>query len=126
MNQVYCKECEICFNDETLKNCRNCNNDNLIQIDPNFLLCPVCGCKDLYIKKNFNQALGCLIIIIGAVFVPLTYGLSLLALALVDFVIYKKISNCLQCYKCKLEFKNAKYRGNFMPFDHHIAEIYEK
>ena len=80
----------------------------------------------MYVKKNFNQALGCLIIIIGAVFVPFTYGLSLLFLALVDFVIYKKISNCPQCYKCKLEFKNAKYRGNFMPFDHHIAEIYEK
>ena len=52
MNQFYCKECEICFDDETLKNCRNCNNDNLIQIDPNFLLCPVCGCKDMYIKKK--------------------------------------------------------------------------
>ena len=56
MNQVYCKECEICFNDETLKNCRNCNDGNLIQIDSNFLLCPVCGCKDMYVKKNFNQA----------------------------------------------------------------------
>ena len=126
MNQVYCKECEICFNDETLKNCRNCNNDNLIQVDSNFLLCPVCGCKDMYIKKNFNQALGCLIIIIGAVFVPFTYGLSLLFLAIVDFVIYKKISNSLQCYKCRLEFKNAKFIKNFMPFDHHIAEMYEK
>ena len=23
-------------------------------------------------------------------------------------------------------FKNAKFTGHFMPFDHHIAEIYEK
>ena len=35
--------------------------------------CPECGCNHLYKKKDFNQALGCLVILIGAIFVPITF-----------------------------------------------------
>ena len=87
--------------------------------------CPACGCKHLYKKKDFNQTLGCLIILVGAVFVPLTYGISLVALFLLDLLLYGKIKDSVECYKCKTEYKNIVVPKNVMSFDHHIAEIYE-
>ena len=88
--------------------------------------CPACGCKHLYKKKDFNQSLGCLIILIGAIFVPLTYGLSLVALFLFDLMLYSRIKDSIECYKCKVEFKDVEVPQNFTNFDHHIAEIYEE
>ena len=87
--------------------------------------CPECGCKDLYKKKDFNQTFGCLIILVGAVFVPVTYGLSLVVLFLLDLLLYSRIKDSIECYKCKTEYKNVVVPKNMMSFDHHIAEIYE-
>ena len=87
--------------------------------------CPACGCKHLYKKKDFNQTLGCLVIIIGAVFVPVTYGLSLFLLFLLDLFLYSRIKDSVECYKCKIEYKNVVVPKNFTNFDHHTAEIYE-
>lgn len=88
--------------------------------------CPQCECKHLYKKKDFNQSLGCLIILIGAVFVPFTYGLSLIVLFLFDLMLYSRIKDSIECYKCKVEFKDVEVPQNFTNFDHHIAEIYEE
>ena len=87
--------------------------------------CPACGCKHLYKKKDFNQTLGCLVIIVGAVFVPVTYGLSLVLLFLLDLFLYSRIKDSVECYKCKIESKNVVVPKNFTNFDHHTAEIYE-
>tara|TARA_B100001778_G_C18441609_1_gene562575 strand:- start:51 stop:368 length:318 start_codon:yes stop_codon:yes gene_type:complete len=87
--------------------------------------CPACGCKHLYKKKDFNQTLGCLVIIVGAVFVPVTYGLSLVLLFLLDLFLYSRIKDSVECYKCKIEYKNVVVPKNFTNFDHHTAEIYE-
>ena len=69
--------------------------------------------------------MGCLIILVGAVFVPLTYGISLVVLFLLDLLLYGKIKDSIECYKCKTEYKNIVVPKNMMSFDHHIAEIYE-
>lgn len=95
-------------------------------IDSKNPLCPECGCKHLYKKKNFNQAIGCIIILIGALLVPITYGLSLLVLFIVDLYLYKKVEDSIECYKCKSEFTNVSIPEDLLDFDHHIAEIYEK
>ncbi len=102
------------------------------KIDKNYFIetktprCPECGCKHLYKKKDFNQSLGCLIILIGAVFVPFTYGLSLAVLFLFDLILYSRTKDLIECYKCKVEFKDVTVPKYFTVFDHHIAEIYEE
>lgn len=102
------------------------------KIDKNYFIqtknpkCPKCGCKHLYKKKDFDQSLGCLIILIGAVFVPYTYGLSLAALFLFDLMLYRRTKDLIECYKCKVEFKDVRVPKYFTVFDHHIAEIYEE
>jgi len=53
-----------------------------------FSKCPHCKCEHFYRQKDFNRAIGCLVILIGAVFVPLTYGLSLVIVAIADWILY--------------------------------------
>lgn len=104
----------------------------MIEIKKNYFInqnqpkCPKCDCKHLYKKKDFNQFLGCLIILVGAVFVPITYGLSLVLLFFLDLLLYNRIKDSIECYKCKTEYKNVAVPKNFNNFDHHTAEIYEK
>jgi hypothetical protein len=41
-------------------------------------------------------------------------------------MLYSRIKDSIECYKCKVEFKNVEVPQNFTNFDHHIAEIYEE
>src|SRR5262249_1288902 len=44
--------------------------------------CGICGCRDLYIQKDFSRVVGCTIAAIGAILAPFTRFLSLLVAAL--------------------------------------------
>jgi len=91
-----------------------------------FDLCPVCQCRQFYLSKDFNQFLGCLIILIGIALVPFTYGLSLPVFALIDWALHKKVPTIINCYKCGCEFHGFKNERNFKPFMHHIGLKYDK
>lgn len=70
--------------------------------------CALCGCEHLYRQRDFNRSLGCLLVLIGAIFVPWTYGLSLVALSLVDLWLYKRISDTVVCYRCDTVYRDAR------------------
>ena len=56
-------------------NCPDCGNET-IQISADkcsFDACICCNCNQFYRRKDFNQVLGCLIIFLGAILVPVTY-----------------------------------------------------
>lgn len=121
-------ECEVCKKTKPFSeasNCGECDSPQLFVNPLDFTQCPVCECNHLYRKKDFNQAVGCMIILIGALLVPWTYGLSLLVLSLVDYLLYRRIKDSVECYKCKSEFKDVSVPEHLKPFDHHIAELYE-
>ena len=42
----------------------------------------------MYVQKDFNRATGVALVVIGAIFVPWTWGLSLLAVTILDFLSY--------------------------------------
>ena len=72
-------DCEICKKSKIFLDalsCEECHSPKYFNNELTFDICPICGCKDLYKKKDFNQAIGCLIILIGAIFVPWTNGIS--------------------------------------------------
>ncbi len=96
-----------------------------LNVELNFSECPVCGCKHLYYKKDFNQAVGCIIILIGALLVPWTYGISLIVLSIIDLLLYRRIKDSIECYQCKSEYKNMAVPKGVNLFDHHTAELYE-
>ncbi len=69
--------------------------------------CLICDCKHLYRQRDFNRALGCLLVAIGAVFVPWTYGLSLVVLAGVDLWYYRQLKEKVVCYRCDTVYRDA-------------------
>ena len=122
--------CELCKDKHELNGKVNCLY-NLDQNDwDNFMMfekCPACESSHFYLQKDFNKILGCGIIIVGIIFVPMTYGLSLAVVAFIDLLLYNQVPDSIVCYKCKGEFFGIKViPKKILPFDHHIAELYEE
>lgn len=88
--------------------------------------CPCCGCRQFYITKDFNQALGCLIMLFGIVLVPWTFGLSLPVFALIDWLFYRRVPAVTCCYRCGAEYRDFPASKEFKPFMHHIGLKYDK
>ena len=93
--------------------------------------CFVCGCQELFVRKDFNQRLGVTIVVIGllASFVAwgayyryLSYAI-LFGTAFIDLVLYFTVKNMLQCYRCEACFRGLSGLDQFEPFD---LETHEK
>jgi hypothetical protein len=76
--------------------------------------CLVCPSHDLYVRKDFPQRLGVLLVAVGIVGssiawhyanLPWTFGI-LFATALADLLLFLVVGNALMCYRC-----GAQYRG---------------
>ena len=76
--------------------------------------CPACGCSDLFVRKDFPQRVGVLIVAVGIIGssiawyyanLPWTFGV-LFATALLDVALFAVVGNALMCYRC-----GAQYRG---------------
>ena len=70
--------------------------------------CLLCGCRHLYRQRDVNRALGCLTVAVGAALVPWTYGLSLVVLAIVDLVLFYRLSESVVCYRCDTVYRDAR------------------
>jgi ribosomal protein S27E len=93
--------------------------------------CLVCPSSELFVRKDFSQALGVTIVVIGfaisSVFwyyrMPLwTYGV-LFATALIDVVLYLTVGNVLHCYRCQAQYRGVPGLDQHEPFD---LETHEK
>ncbi len=81
------------------------HNDAGEPLDP-LEVCLSCGSDKLFTQKDFNRKLGLLIVIIGAVLSPWTYGLSLVACMGIDYGLYHFVPEITVCYAC-----DAIHRG---------------
>lgn len=87
--------------------------------------CAACGDDKLYIQKDFNRALGCLIVGVGAALVPWTYGLSLAACALLDLVAYRMLPMITVCYICGTRYRGLPLNPGHHPFELMSAQTWE-
>lgn len=87
--------------------------------------CPVCGCRHLYRRKDFNQLLGLALVALGAVLGVLISYWFLLAFSLLDLMIYHRVADLAACYRCAAELRGVEDAALLEVFDHHTAEIYE-
>jgi len=94
---------------------------------PPLSVCPACGCRDLFVRKNFPQKLGLAIVVAAALaFLVLaawrnTFYLGvwiLVAAAAVDLVMYAFVPKITVCYKCRAEFRDVPINP-----DHHGFEL---
>lgn len=86
---------------------------------PELPACLRCGCANLYLEKAFPQGLGCLVMVTSAVlaiaFAQRTWGLSFLAIVVLDFVLYFIVPTRTICYQCSAEYygvgRNPRHKG---------------
>ncbi len=97
--------------------------------------CWVCGADEFYIQKDFNRQLGLFIVLLSAGFIFLVMLLTqdhrlgvvlLLAVAAVDWVIYRCLRNVTVCYLCQSIYRgfpqNNAHRGFYLG----LEEKYKK
>ena len=96
--------------------------------------CLVCPGDELFIRKDFSQRLGLLIIVVGFIASSiawyyhrpyLTYGI-LLASALADLLLYHLVGNLLECYRCHSEYRGVAFGPDQQGFDLVIHERFRQ
>lgn len=84
--------------------------------------CPVCTRQDFYKQKDFNRKIGVALFVIAAILSIWTYGLSLVALYLVDLFLFRKLALVAICYKCRTNFRNLTNMSEIRDFDHEMND----
>ena len=93
--------------------------------------CLICGCNELYVRKDFSQRLGLAIVVTGILLSSIAWGFHmryttygiLFATALIDVVLYFTVNNMLQCYRCRAEYRGLPDLAGREPFN---LETHEK
>lgn len=128
----HCDQCKqyvkLPIYENTCLICSQCQSNwgKVTTLNQIFEHCPICRCRQFYLSKDFNQFLGCLILLIGIVLVPFTFGLSLPLFAFIDWLLHKRTKTIINCYRCGSEFRDLTTDKNFKPFLHHIGLKYDK
>jgi hypothetical protein len=87
--------------------------------------CLVCPSRDIYLRKDFPQRLGVLIVVLGFVASSITWAYSrpiwtfaiLFATALVDVVLYLVMPSALVCYHCGAQYRGLPDSDRYAGFD---------
>ncbi|TWU25661.1 hypothetical protein [Bythopirellula polymerisocia] len=96
--------------------------------------CLVCPSTDLFVRKDFPQRLGILIVAIGIVGSSIawyhanlawTYGI-LFATALVDVLLYSFVGDALMCYRCQAQYRGVAEMDAHGVFDLETHERYRQ
>lgn len=130
-------ECESCQAWQTLEfgheqkelqlQCGYCQNQiHLQNLDQNPVeTCLYCKCTDLYQHKDFNKKVGIGLFVVGAIFAPWTYYLSLIGALLVDAALFPFFPWMQVCYQCHSEFRGWSKNEKLDRFNHETAAHYE-
>jgi hypothetical protein len=79
--------------------------------------CAACDHDELYFQKDFNRTTGVALVAVGAVFVPWTWGLSLLAVTILDYVVWRVVKDVIVCYRCQAVHRGYPPNPALQPFD---------
>lgn len=79
--------------------------------------CAACDHAELYFQKDFNRTTGIALVVVGAVFVPWTYGMSLLAVTILDYVVWRVVKDVIVCYECQAVHRGYPANPALKPFD---------
>ena len=95
--------------------------------------CPECGCRDLFVRKDFPQRTGLAVVVAaGVAFVVLaasraTFYLGvwvLVAAAAVDALLYLFVPRVTVCYRCHATLRGVPPNLAHGPFELAVAEKY--
>jgi hypothetical protein len=84
-----------------------------------------CGCADFFVQRDFSQKVGILVFVIGAVLAPWTWYLSLVAAAILDWLLYHFVGDVTICYKCAAHYRGARPNPDHKVFDLVLYDDYK-
>jgi len=96
-------------------------------------ICPACGCRDLFVRKDFPQKLGLgVVVVAGLAFLALAFRRAtfylgvwvLVAAALIDAALFLFVPKVTVCYRCRAEFRDRPLNPRHGPFELAVAEKY--
>ena len=79
--------------------------------------CAACAHDELYFQKDFNRTTGIALVVLGSIFVPWTYGLSLLGVTILDYVVWRLVKDVIVCYDCQAVHRGYPPNPALKPFD---------
>lgn len=96
--------------------------------------CPACSCKELFIRKDVPQVTAFALIVLAAVISLAFFAADkvvagivvLLAVIIVDILIYFLGGRSLVCYRCRSEFRRLPIALNQKLWDAQTGERYRK
>jgi hypothetical protein len=115
--------------------CPQC--DHLVQAaaaDPALTTCAICGCHELYKKKDFPHKLGMAILIVACIASSistlfyqwyLTWGI-LIGSAAFDGILYLLVKDAIVCYRCQAHYRGVPASAQHQPFELTIFERYRQ
>jgi len=96
--------------------------------------CLVCGSRELFVRKDFPQRLGLLLVVVGFVAssvawfyyqIVLAFGILFLT-AGIDVVLYVLMGEALVCYRCEAHYRQVGDLGGHAAFDLETHERYRQ
>lgn len=96
--------------------------------------CPVCSCRELFVRRDFPQVTGFVVVLLAGVVAVVLFAqgqeltsISVLGIvALLDLVIYFFTGQCLVCYRCRSEFRGVPIGPEHKPWELAIGEKYRR
>jgi hypothetical protein len=95
--------------------------------------CPECGCRDLFVRKDFPQKVGLgVVVVAGVTFLVLAASRGTLSLgvcvligaAVIDGLLYLVVGKVTVCYRCRAEVRGVPLNPQHGPFELAVAEKY--
>ncbi len=105
---------------EPARNCDECGAASTVEAPPDASIverCAACGHGELYFQKDFNRTTGIALVVVGAIFVPWTWGLSLLAVTILDYIVWRIVKDVIVCYQCQAVHRGYPPNPALKPFD---------
>ena len=118
-----CKQCEARVAREASelpRACESCGAANEIvapAADAIIDRCAACGHDELFFQKDFNRTTGIALVVLGSIFVPWTYGLSLLGVTILDYIVWRIVKDVIVCYECQTVHRGYPPNPAIKPFD---------
>ncbi len=93
--------------------------------------CAICNSSELFVRKDFPQALGLAIVVlfgVAAIYYfrtsVLTSWAILLSAMILDLAIYSTVGRVTTCYACRAEYRKCNLNPNHEGFDLATSEKY--
>lgn len=104
---------------ESARPCESCGAPNSVVAPSDSIIshCAACDHDQLYFQKDFNRRTGIALVVLGSIFVPWTYGLSLLGVTILDYVVWRLVKDVIVCYRCQAVHRGYPPNPDLKPFD---------